>query len=84
LGSGREITIQELTALVVKLSGFKGMIAWDPSKPDGQPRRCLDVSRAKEQIGFEAKMPLEEGLRRTIEWFETHRATFRERQFADA
>jgi GDP-L-fucose synthase len=84
LGSGREITIQELTALIVKLSGFKGTIAWDPSKPDGQPRRCLDVSRAKEQIGFEAKMPLEEGLRRTIEWFETHRATFRERQFADA
>jgi GDP-L-fucose synthase len=60
---------------VVQLSGFRGTIAWDPSKPDGQPRRCLDVTRAKEQIGFEATMPLEEGLRRTIQWFEQHRPT---------
>jgi GDP-L-fucose synthase len=73
LGSGREITIKALTELVAKLSGFHGTIAWDPSKPDGQPRRCLDVSRAKEQIGFEAKTPLEEGLRRTIDWFERQR-----------
>jgi GDP-L-fucose synthase len=73
VGTGREITIKELAELVVKLSGFKGTIAWDPSKPDGQPRRCLDVSRAKEQIGFNAKTPLEEGLRRTIDWVEKQR-----------
>jgi GDP-L-fucose synthase len=73
LGSGREITIKELTELVVRLSGFRGRIAWDPSQPDGQPRRCLDVTRAREQTGFEAKMPLEEGLRRTIAWYEQHR-----------
>jgi GDP-L-fucose synthase len=73
LGSGREITIKELTELVVRLSGFRGRIAWNPSQPDGQPRRCLDVTRAREQTGFEAKMPLEEGLRRTIAWYEQHR-----------
>jgi GDP-L-fucose synthase len=70
LGSGREITIRDLTELVAKLTGFAGTIAWDPSKPDGQPRRCLDVSRAKEAIGFTAGTPFEDGLRKTIEYFE--------------
>jgi GDP-L-fucose synthase len=71
LGSGREITVKDLTELIAKLTGFTGRIAWDPTKPDGQPRRCLDVSRAKEQIGFVAKTSLEDGLRRTIEWYES-------------
>ena len=70
LGSGREITIKALTELIAQLTGFKGEIHWDPSKPDGQPRRCLDVSRAKEEIGFVAGTPFEQGLRQTIAWFE--------------
>ena len=70
LGSGREITIKALTELIAKLTGFAGEIRWDPTKPDGQPRRCLDVSRAKSEIGFVARTPFEEGLKRTIQWFE--------------
>jgi GDP-L-fucose synthase len=58
-----------LAELIAKLTGFAGEIRWDPSKPDGQPRRCLDVSRARERFGFEAKTPFEEGLRRTIDWY---------------
>jgi GDP-L-fucose synthase len=71
LGSGREITIRELTELVARLSRFEGKIVWDPSKPDGQPRRCLDVTRAKLSIGFTAKTSLEDGLKRTIDWYES-------------
>lgn len=71
LGSGREISIKDLTTLVASLCGFKGRIAWDPSKPDGQPRRCLDVSRAKAEIGFVADTSLEDGLRKTIAWYES-------------
>jgi GDP-L-fucose synthase len=74
LGSGREITIKALTELVAKLSGFEGKIVWDPTKPEGQPRRCLDVSRAKEQIGFVAGTSLEDGLRKTIAWYEQQTA----------
>ncbi len=70
LGAGREITIRDLTELVAKLSGFTGKIAWDPSKPDGQPRRCLDTQRAREKFGFVARTPLEEGLAKTIAWYE--------------
>jgi GDP-L-fucose synthase len=70
LGSGREITIKELTNLVAKLCRFEGKIVWDPSKPDGQPRRCLDVSRAQREIGFTAATSLEEGLKKTIAWYE--------------
>ena len=73
LGSGREITIKDLTHLVADLANFKGEIVWDASKPDGQPRRCLDVTRARETIGFVAGTTLETGLARTIEWFEKHR-----------
>jgi GDP-L-fucose synthase len=69
LGSGREITIADLTTLIAKLSGFKGMIAWDPTKPDGQPRRCLDVSRARDSLGWSASTSLEAGLVKTIEWY---------------
>jgi GDP-L-fucose synthase len=77
LGSGREITIRELTELVAKVARFNGRIVWDASKPDGQPRRCLDVTRAAEAIGFRAKTTLEEGLKRTVEWFEGNRQTAR-------
>ena len=77
LGSGREITIKALTELVAHLSGFAGKIVWDPSKPDGQPRRCLDVSRAREKLGFVAGTSLEDGLRKTIQWFGEHQKTYR-------
>lgn len=74
LGSGREISIRDLTHLVAKLANFKGEIVWDTTKPDGQPRRCLDVTRAKSEIGFIAGTQLEDGLRTTIQWYESHRA----------
>ncbi|MGH2694220.1 MAG: GDP-L-fucose synthase family protein [Actinomycetota bacterium] len=74
LGSGQEIAIKDLAELIAKLTGFDGELRWDPSKPDGQPRRGLDTTRAKERFGFEAAVPLEEGLRPTIEWYVAHRA----------
>jgi GDP-L-fucose synthase len=73
LGSGREIRIRELTELVASLAGFKGKIVWDPTKPDGQPRRCLDVSRAKSELQWTAETPLEKGLLQTIAWYEGNR-----------
>jgi GDP-L-fucose synthase len=73
IGAGFEITIKDLVTKIVKFTGFKGEIRWDPSKPDGQPRRRLDVSRAKKLFGFEAQMPFDEGLKRTIEWYKNHR-----------
>ena len=69
LGAGSEISIKDLAELIGRLTGYEGEFAWDTSKPNGQPRRALDVQRAKEYFGFEAQMPFEEGLRRTIEWF---------------
>jgi len=69
LGAGMEISIKELAEIITKLTGFEGELVWDTSKPNGQPRRGLDVSRAKEYFDFEAQMPFEEGLRRTIAWF---------------
>lgn len=69
LGTNFEITIKDLVELIVKLTGFEGGIEWDPTKPDGQPRRCLDTSRARELMGWEAKVGFEAGLKRTIEWF---------------
>ncbi|HRX34484.1 MAG TPA: GDP-L-fucose synthase [Methanoregulaceae archaeon] len=69
LGSGMEITIRDLVALIGELTGFDGEIVWDITKPDGQPRRCLDVSRARKEFGFEAEMGFREGLKRTIEWY---------------
>jgi len=69
IGAGFEITIRDLVTKIVKLTGFKGEVRWDASKPDGQPRRCLDTSRAKQLFGFEARMDFDEGLRRTIEWY---------------
>jgi GDP-L-fucose synthase len=73
LGVGREITIKELVELIVRLTGFKGDIRWDASKPDGQPRRALDTSRAAQEFGFVARTSFEDGLRRTIAWYETSR-----------
>jgi GDP-L-fucose synthase len=69
LGSGFEISIRDLVDLIAKLTGFSGQIIWDTSQPDGQPRRCLDTSRAKREFGFSAQVSLEEGLKRTIEWY---------------
>ena len=75
LGAGREITIRDLAGLIARLTGFKGQIVWDPTKPDGQPRRCLDVSRAEREFNFRAATDFEEGLRRTVQWYvETRRA----------
>ena len=69
VGASSEITIRELTETIARLTGFEGRLAWDPSKPDGQPRRALDTSRARELFGFTATTPLEEGLERTIAWY---------------
>ena len=74
LGVGREITIRELVELIARLTHFDGELRWDSSKPDGQPRRALDTSRARDRFGFEAATGFEEGLRRTIEWYEASRA----------
>ncbi|GAB4114810.1 MAG: GDP-L-fucose synthase [Roseiflexaceae bacterium] len=73
LGSSYEISIRELTETIARLVGFEGTIAWDPSKPNGQPRRKLDTSRAKELFGFESQVSFEEGLRRTIAWYVENR-----------
>jgi dTDP-glucose 4,6-dehydratase/GDP-L-fucose synthase len=73
LGSGMEISIRDLVEKIADLTGFEGEIRWDTSKPDGQPRRRLDTSRARERFDWEASTEFEEGLARTIEWFEEHR-----------
>ena len=73
LGSGDEISISDLVNLIARETGFAGEIVWDASKPDGQPRRALDVSRAIELLGFRARTDFVEGLRRTIEWYRTKR-----------
>ena len=75
IGAGFEITIKELAEKIAELTGFAGAIRWDSSKPDGQPRRHLDVSRAKEYFGFEAKTSFDQGLKATIDWYKTNRQT---------
>lgn len=75
LGSGHEISIKNLIELIAELTGFEGSIKWDTSKPDGQPRRRLDTSRAEEKFGWTADMGLEDGLKKTIEWYEANRPT---------
>jgi len=70
LGSGREISIRELAERVANATGYHGRITWDTTKPNGQPRRALDISRAEREFGFRAGTPFEEGLRRTVEWYE--------------
>ncbi|PIR87670.1 MAG: GDP-fucose synthetase [Candidatus Harrisonbacteria bacterium CG10_big_fil_rev_8_21_14_0_10_45_28] len=69
LGSGMEITIKDLLETIKRLMDYKGDIRWDSSKPDGQPRRCLDTSRAEKEFGFKAKTDFEEGLKKTIDWY---------------
>ncbi|MGB3905976.1 MAG: GDP-L-fucose synthase [Anaerolineae bacterium] len=73
IGAGFEISIEDLVHLIADLTGFKGRITWDTSKPGGQPRRCLDVSRAERELGFRARTSFEQGLRRTVEWYGSHR-----------
>ena len=69
LGTGTETSIRELAETIARLVEFEGQITWDTDKPNGQPRRCLDVSRAEREFGFRAGTALEEGLRRTIDWY---------------
>jgi GDP-L-fucose synthase len=73
LGAGFEITIRDLAELIAKLAGFPGRLVWNTSQPDGQPRRCLDTSRAATFFGFKASTPFEEGLRQTVEWYRSTR-----------
>lgn len=73
IGSGYEITINDLTNLISKLTKFNGDIKWDPNQPDGQPRRLLDVSKAKTHLNFTANTTFEHGLTETIKWYESHR-----------
>ena len=75
LGSGHEISIKELVFFITKLMRYKGKIVWDTTKPNGQPRRLLDISKATNEFGFRARVPLHIGLKRTINWFYKHYAT---------
>jgi len=77
IGTSREITIRELLETIIRLTGFRGRLTWDASKPDGQPRRKLDVERARREFGFTAEVQLEEGLRQTIEWYRANRGVVR-------
>ena len=77
LGVGHEMSIRELLTIIADLTGYRGEVRWNTSKPDGQPRRALDTSRAMERFGFVARISFEEGLRRTISWYETQRASAR-------
>jgi len=72
LGAGKEISIRELAELVADVVGYSGKVAWDTSMPNGQPRRSVDATRARELFGFEAKTPLREGLERTVAWYRQH------------
>jgi GDP-L-fucose synthase len=78
LGTGQEITIRDLVEMIARLCHFKGKVTWDASKPDGQPRRCLDVAKAQRLMGWRAQISFEKGLERTITWFEANRAHVRE------
>ncbi len=73
IGTGREITIKNLVELIARLTRFTGEIRWDPTQPDGQPRRCLDTTRARQEFGFVARTSFEDGLRQTIAWYEHNR-----------
>lgn len=73
LGAGFEISIRDLAEKIAALTGFKGELVWDTSQPDGQPRRCLDVSRAEREFGFRARIGFDEGLRETIDWYRSTR-----------
>jgi GDP-L-fucose synthase len=81
LGTGEEVSIKALAGMVAAETGYNGRITWDATKPNGQPRRCLDVSRIKQAIGFQAKHSLRDGLRKTIQWYQENRAALREVHF---
>jgi GDP-L-fucose synthase len=70
IGSSEEISIKDLVDLIVELTGFKGKVVWDKTKPDGQPRRKLNVERAQREFGFRSSTPFRDGLRETIHWYE--------------
>jgi GDP-L-fucose synthase len=76
LGSASEISIKDLLKTIARLTGFEGKIVWDTSKPNGQPRRKLDIHRAKQEFGFQAQTPFEQGLRKTIKWYVKNRKTY--------
>jgi len=82
LGAGWEISMKDLAELIAKHVGYAGEITWDTTKPNGQPRRKLDVSRAKKYFDFEARIPFDEGVRRTVEWWEANRTGYDERNTA--
>jgi GDP-L-fucose synthase len=91
LGSGEEISIRDLLELICSLTGYQGTVCWDTAKPDGQPRRCLDTSRALAEFGWRSKTSLRDGLRKTIAWFEEdvdsnakRRAVYQERRRAES
>jgi len=69
IGAGFEIKIKDLVNLIAEITGFKGEIVWDNTKPDGQPRRCLDTTKAEKEFGFKAKTKFEKGLKKTIKWY---------------
>jgi len=73
LGSGQEISIRDLASIIARATGFEGRFVWDTSKPNGQPRRCLEVTRAKERFGFQARTAFADGIPRTVAYFEEHR-----------
>jgi GDP-L-fucose synthase len=77
LGSGYEISIKDLSEMICRMTGFQGKLIWDTTKPNGQPRRGLDVSRAKASFGWSAQVPFDEGMRRTINWFKENREKIR-------
>lgn len=81
LGTGEEISIRDLARLIAAEVGFTGQIQWDVTKPNGQPRRCLDVSRAKQLFGFQARHGLSDGVRKTVQWFQSHSQSIREVHF---
>jgi len=82
LGAGWEISMKSLAETIAANVGYEGEVVWDTTKPNGQPRRKLDVSRAKEYFGFEARVPFDEGIRRTVEWWEANRVGYDERNTA--
>ncbi|HQQ06981.1 MAG TPA: GDP-L-fucose synthase, partial [Candidatus Omnitrophota bacterium] len=73
LGAGFEISIRDLTKLIAELTGFRGTVVWDPARPDGQPRRSLDISKARREFGFRSRISFRQGLKKTIDWYKrTH------------
>lgn len=81
LGTGEEVAIRDLAGMIAAEVGFTGKIQWDTTKPNGQPRRCLDVNRAKQLFGFQARHNLRDGLKKTVQWFQANRQAIREVHF---